>query len=78
MKNKKETKKTKDDLNSTPWLGNKQKLALSNVFGGFIIAGGLVLLNYLFGKSDITVADALFIAIGTMIAVAFLLWLQKE
>ena len=80
MKSTKKTKKTKDkdDQKSIPLVGKQQKIAFTNVFGGLIIAGILTLLNYMFGKSDITVADALTVALGTMIAVVFLFVLAKE
>ena len=84
MKNTKKTKgtkKTKDkdeDQKSSPWLGNEQKIVLSNVFVGYIVAGGLTLLNYLFGKSDINGAEAFFVALGTINAVVFILVLRKE
>ena len=75
----KKTKKTKDeDKKSIPLVGKQQKIAFTNVFGGLMIAGILTLLNYLFGKSDITVADALSVALGTMIAVIFIFVLAKE
>ena len=90
MKNKKETKKTKKtktvqktslwaNADMSRWrLGNEQKIVLSNVFVGLIIAGILTLLNYLFGDSKLTTVEALLVALGTIIAVVLGLLLRKE
>ena len=72
MKNKKNNQKP------TPWLDKEQKIGLSNVFVGLTILGIYALLNYLFGKSDLSGTDALIIAQGTIYAVGLLLFFRKE